>query len=164
MTSSNYVGLLYLDGNPKYFFFPVFPFFPYFRFVVDRFRLNGYHHVFPLIEIYRFMQLPSRTDDINFIFGRFSVFFEHMIFVFDVFCLFCCYRSKVSLPSVSSHWKPKCMQIWAQTDDISVIYGRTYDLDFCIFLKKTYLGLPASFVGAVCDRQTYTHADETQWW
>ena len=71
-----------LAGNPKYsfFYFSVFP--PIFD-VFDRFRLNGYHHLFPLIEIYRFMQLPSRTDDINFIFDCFSVFSEIMFFVFD---------------------------------------------------------------------------------
>ena len=40
-----------------------------------RFRWSGYHHVFPLIEIYRFILLPSRTDDINFMFRRFCVFF-----------------------------------------------------------------------------------------
>ena len=53
----------------------VFSVFSLYSGLLDPFRLNGYHHVFPLIEIYRFMQLPSRTDDINFIFGRFSDLF-----------------------------------------------------------------------------------------
>ena len=51
------IDILFFD----FFVFPLVSMF------FDRFRLNGYRHVFPLIEIYRFIQLPSRTDDINFI-------------------------------------------------------------------------------------------------
>ena len=119
-TSNQFYRSIY-DEKPKFrrpINWPVIPntcFFHVFRFLLfsmffDRFRLNGYHHVFPLIEIYRFMQLPSRTDDINFIFDRFSVFFENLFFVFDDFGVFCYYRSKVTLPSFCSPRKPVCMQ------------------------------------------------------
>ena len=103
----------------------------------DRFRSNGHHHVNPLIEIYRSIQLSSRTDDINIDFGR---FFDFWIFVsiekvsksIDLSNL-AIFRQHHRILLVETR---RTVVLSSQTDIISVIYGQNIVFDFLNFWSK----------------------------